>query len=99
MRSSQPSVRWAAPELLEIEGRRSKEVVHSRLPSNHRPLAARRRVCMSSLPQNSIIKTPSAKAVSFNSLVTDYGAAYFRDALDRYVVTCRDPYLSSHAEN
>lgn len=64
-------------------------------------LAARRRVCMPPPTPEShfrMTKTPSAKAVSFDSLVTDYGAAYFRDALARYVVTCRDPSLSSHAE-
>lgn len=42
-----------------------------------------------------ITKTPSVKAVSFSLLVTDYGATYFRDALARYIVACRDPPLSS----
>ena len=42
-----------------------------------------------------IAKTTSVKAVSFSSLVTDYDAIYFRDALTWYIVTCRNPALSS----
>ena len=42
-----------------------------------------------------ISKTPSMRAASFSLLVTDYGATYFRDALARYIVTCRNPALSS----
>ncbi|KAG1771513.1 hypothetical protein EDD22DRAFT_947948 [Suillus occidentalis] len=32
-----------------------------------------------------LMKHPSAKAVSFRSLVSDYGATYFREALTRYI--------------
>ncbi|KAJ7239693.1 hypothetical protein C8J57DRAFT_1438986 [Mycena rebaudengoi] len=38
---------------------------------------------------------PSKKAVSFNTLVHDYGAVNFRDAIARYVVTTNDPAMSS----
>ncbi|KAG9315401.1 hypothetical protein JVU11DRAFT_4550 [Chiua virens] len=41
-----------------------------------------------------IAKTPSVRAVSFSSLVADYGATYFRDTLARYIVSHRDPSLS-----
>ncbi|KAG9316931.1 hypothetical protein JVU11DRAFT_3012 [Chiua virens] len=46
-------------------------------------------------PHFHIARTPSVRAVSFSSLVTDYGATYFRDALARYIVSHRDPSLSS----
>ncbi|TFK52086.1 hypothetical protein OE88DRAFT_1679776 [Heliocybe sulcata] len=38
---------------------------------------------------------PSAKAVPFSSLVADYGAASFRDALARFVVKWRNPSLTA----
>ncbi|KAJ7803565.1 hypothetical protein B0H14DRAFT_3091956 [Mycena olivaceomarginata] len=38
---------------------------------------------------------PSEKSVSFNTLVEDYGAQFFRDALARYVVSTNNPHYSS----
>ena len=66
-------------------------------PKSSTLLAARQPVSVAAPPPEShfhIAKTPSVKAISFGLLVTDYGATYFRDALARYIVTCRDPSLS-----
>ncbi|KAJ6573665.1 hypothetical protein B0H10DRAFT_2236943 [Mycena sp. CBHHK59/15] len=40
-------------------------------------------------------KHPSQKFVSFNTLVQDYGATYFRDAIARYVVATNNPGFSA----
>ncbi|KAJ6550698.1 hypothetical protein B0H10DRAFT_2169918 [Mycena sp. CBHHK59/15] len=40
-------------------------------------------------------KHPSQKSVSFNTLVQDYGATYFRDAIARYVVATNNPGFSA----
>jgi hypothetical protein len=37
---------------------------------------------------------PSMRGVSIDSLVSDYGASYFRDAFARYVVGWRNPHLN-----
>ncbi|KAF7974189.1 hypothetical protein HWV62_13231 [Athelia sp. TMB] len=41
-------------------------------------------------------KHPSTKGVSFDRLVADFGATYFRDALARYVVTLLHPNFNRH---
>ncbi|KAJ6599450.1 hypothetical protein B0H10DRAFT_1959125 [Mycena sp. CBHHK59/15] len=40
-------------------------------------------------------KHPSQKSVSFNTLVQDYGATYFRDVIARYVVATNNPGFSA----
>ncbi|KAJ7882367.1 hypothetical protein B0H14DRAFT_3755572 [Mycena olivaceomarginata] len=42
----------------------------------------------------SMAKHPTHKSVKFNTLETEYGATFFRDALSRYIVGLTDPELT-----
>lgn len=46
------------------------------------------------VPRIIMTRHPSAKAVSFDDVVSQYGAPFFRDALARFVVSRNDPTLS-----
>ncbi|KAJ7864581.1 hypothetical protein B0H14DRAFT_3084418 [Mycena olivaceomarginata] len=43
----------------------------------------------------SMAKHPTHKSVKFNTLETEYGATFFRDALSRYIVGLTDPELTT----
>ncbi|KAJ8084846.1 hypothetical protein PM082_003623 [Marasmius tenuissimus] len=91
------------PQMAEWLTRREKLQRHTKylqyIASNHATLLPIYNILPGVVFERSLKMAihPSAKGVKFSCLISDYGAAYFKEALQRYVLSVRDPGLSYRA--